>query len=88
MQWDELVFIRGTTDTLIAYGYAVCNGHAVWWLYKERYPNRRVPHQTTFTSFSFENLITRIYVPAGKKRDMPEILQNVRNFMQHHCQAC
>ncbi|GFV28976.1 hypothetical protein TNCV_619181 [Trichonephila clavipes] len=29
---------------LIIYGYADCNGHAARWLYRERYPNRRVPY--------------------------------------------
>ncbi|GFV33922.1 hypothetical protein TNCV_721161 [Trichonephila clavipes] len=37
---------------LIVYGGADCHGHATQLLYQERYPNRRVPYHTTFTSVS------------------------------------
>ncbi|GFW90225.1 uncharacterized protein TNCV_2120921 [Trichonephila clavipes] len=42
-----LVFI---TATLKSQRYISEIGHAARWLYQERYPNRRVPHHTTFPS--------------------------------------
>ncbi|GFT02474.1 hypothetical protein TNCV_1487051 [Trichonephila clavipes] len=36
---------------------------------------------------SVEDLITRIYVAAWKRRHMLGIFHVVRNYMQHHCKV-
>ncbi|GFX05838.1 hypothetical protein TNCV_1662771 [Trichonephila clavipes] len=63
---------------------ADCNGYTAWSLYQERYPNRRIPHHKTF---AIKDLIVRISVAAGRISDMPGIFENVRNSVQHRCQA-
>ncbi|GFX16115.1 hypothetical protein TNCV_4703711 [Trichonephila clavipes] len=42
--------MRNCADILIVYGDADCSGHAARWLFQEHYPNRHVPHHTTFVS--------------------------------------
>ncbi|GFU46891.1 hypothetical protein TNCV_640421 [Trichonephila clavipes] len=37
---------------------------------------------------SEEDLITRISVFAGRISNLPQIFQNVKNFVRHRCQPC
>ncbi|GFT95352.1 desert hedgehog protein B [Trichonephila clavipes] len=75
---DELEFKRGTIDMLIVFGDTDCNGPASSRLYQETYPNRCVPHHTTFT---IEGIIARI-----STSDVPGISQTVRISVQRHFQ--